>query len=54
MNPECDLETETKYEDRCTVISDPEGPFKDCINKVPNEVISVLLRLSLKICTYLH
>ena len=39
MNPVCDLETETAYEEKCSVLSDTEGPFKDCINKMPAGVI---------------
>ena len=39
VNPECDAEDESLYEQKCSFIGNPDGPFVDCFNKVPGEVI---------------
>ena len=38
MNPECDAEDESLYEQKCSFIENPDGPFLDCFNKVPGDV----------------
>ena len=38
VNPECDSDAESLYEEKCSFVGNPDGPFIDCFNKVPGEV----------------